>query len=227
MDYFRIIGDVHGHISEGQACTLPRNKGKYYLDLIKDCEYSLQLGDMGFDYSPLMGLDFGRHCFIGGNHDNYDVTEDIPNYVKDFGKLNMGGIEVFYCRGAFSIDKEDRLRIKHKCWWAEEELTYAEGLRALASYERAKPKIMVTHDCPIQIARLIGNPQVLRNYGFNPTTFNTSTQQLLQAMFEIHQPDLWVFGHFHQNWQEEVNGTKFICVDELNYITLNERGELQ
>jgi len=44
MTKITFIGDVHGRIPE-------------YLDLIKDCEYSIQLGDMGFDYSLLKNID--------------------------------------------------------------------------------------------------------------------------------------------------------------------------
>jgi len=237
MDYLRIIGDVHGHISKRQACTKPRNNGKYYLEIARGAEYSLQVGDMGFDYSPIKNarLDYCCHQFIGGNHDNYDVVKKSQHYLEDFGVTDLGGIEIFYCRGAFSIDKEQRILSQKvtgkKCWWHEEELSYARSLEAIQAYSDAMDvttdiKTVVTHDAPDEITKLIGNPEVLRAFGHEPVGFRTSSQMMLQAMFEIAQPDLWIFGHYHKNWKQVVKGTQFVCVDELNYLHLDEDGEI-
>lgn len=238
MDWLRIIGDVHGHITKKQACTKPRNNGKYYLDAVRGCEFSLQVGDMGFDYSPIKNarLDYCKHQFIGGNHDNYDVIEKCQNYLGDFGMTDLGAIEIFYCRGAYSIDKEYRLQnyavSRQKSWWSQEELSYARSLEAIQAYKDArnfegtKPNIVVTHDAPDEITKLIGNPEVLRLFGHEPDGFTTSSQMLLQAMFDEHKPDLWVFGHYHKNWNRKVKGTQFVCVDELDWLTLDEKGEI-
>ena len=57
MSIVRIVGDVHG-------------KFDGYINLIKDCEYSLQVGDMGFNYEQLSALNPSKHQFMGGNQDN-------------------------------------------------------------------------------------------------------------------------------------------------------------
>ena len=238
MDYLRIVGDVHGHITKRQACTKPRNNGKYYLEIARGAEFSLQVGDMGFDYSPIKNarLDYCCHQFIGGNHDNYDVVQKVPNYLEDFGVTDLGGIAISYCRGAFSIDKlqrqADERRSGYKSWWHEEELSYARSMEAIEWWKNAtdfyddRPKIMVTHDAPDEVTKLIGNPETLKVFGFDPNRFNTSSQMMLQAMFEVAKPDLWIFGHYHKNWQRVVKGTQFVCVDELNYLHLDRNGEI-
>ncbi len=227
-DYLRIIGDVHGLVSLKRKDG--RNKGKNYMNVAQAAEYSIQLGDMAFDYSDLNKLDPLKHTFFGGNHDNYDVIASSPHNLGDYGETSVGGVDFFFCRGGFSIDKKYRVTNEqmsgHKTWWQEEQLSYADGMMALKLYEKTKPSLMITHTCPTVIAGLIGNPQVLANFGYDPATFNTMTQRLLQAMFEAHQPKVWVFGHFHRNWEQTVNGTKFICIDELAHLTLNEDGEI-
>lgn len=47
------------------------------------------------------------------------------------------------------------------------------------------------------------------------------TSDGLQAMFEIHQPDIWIFGHHHKSIDTIVNGTRFICLKEADYITID------
>lgn len=47
----RIIGDLHGKTAE-------------YLDLIKDVEYSVQIGDFSFDYSDITHLNSEKHVII-------------------------------------------------------------------------------------------------------------------------------------------------------------------
>jgi hypothetical protein len=39
-------------------------------------------------------------------------------------------------------------------------------------------------------------------------------------MFETWKPDFWVFAHHHVNVTREISGTRFICLDELDFIDL-------
>ena len=213
----RMVGDVHGMVNN-------------YVELVHQCDYSLQIGDMGFDYTGLKILDYERHKFIGGNHDNYDEYYTCPYALGDYGIHKAGNFECFYIRGAFSIDVKQRLKHEQiygvKSWWEQEQLNINIMASALKQYELVKPKIMVTHTCPTKVARLIGNPGALKAFGFDPDTFGTNTQHLLQECFKYHQPDVWVYGHFHQNRTDIVNGTKFICLDELSFLDFTEEGEI-
>lgn len=56
--HFCVVGDVHG-------------KGDLYKKVVEKSNYSLQVGDMGFDYDFLSDIDCNHHVFFGGNHDNY------------------------------------------------------------------------------------------------------------------------------------------------------------
>lgn len=200
----RVVGDVHGLFRE-------------YIPLVKNVDYSLQLGDMGFDYSPLIRhLDPTRHRFIGGNHDNYDTlaTGLIPHYLGDFGIWEVPDHgSIFFVRGAFSIDRGHRT--EGVDWWRAEELEMAQTYKALELYCQIKPSIVATHDCPESV--ISGNVTLGYTGG---RIIPSRTGQLLSRMFEEHQPKLWMFGHHHQNAGFVVSQTQFVCVNELSHIDL-------
>jgi hypothetical protein len=195
-----IIGDVH---SEYEA----------YINITKNAEYSIQLGDMGWPYYYLNDVDPNKHKIIGGNHDNYDLIKTglYPHFLEDFGLL---GNDIFYVRGAFSIDK--KYRLIGVDWWEEEELSRQECENCFEFYKKFKPNIVLSHDCPLEIGRLVGDPEKLIKWGFdNINTFTTRTSELLQRCFEYHQPYRWFFGHWHKSWNKVVNNTHFQC---LNFV---------
>ena len=92
----RIIGDVHAQVD-----FVLRREAHGYLELIADCDYSVQLGDMGDaeTYAELNRVaDVERHRFFGGNHDHYSHLP--PHALGDYGPVNLGGVEFFFIRGA-------------------------------------------------------------------------------------------------------------------------------
>ena len=207
-----VIGDVHGKIRD-------------YTNLLTEnsVEFSVQLGDMGFrsSYEELddsfsfesLDLNPSSHRFIPGNHDDYD---HLPSYAykEPFGQQSLGGVDFFYVRGAYSIDKVHR--IPRVSWWEGEELAIPEGYQALDVYQEIKPLIMLTHDCPLSITEAMG---------FSP--IKTRTGLLLQELFQIHKPDLWLFAHYHQSFKKKIKGTEFICLDELEHLNLHPSGALE
>ncbi len=208
MSKLRVIGDVHGHFDS-------------YLKIVTDqsVNYSLQIGDLGFEYSPLDVLDPEKHRFIVGNHDNHD---NLPPHALDrFGVWDVPSIDafIFYVSGAYSIDKFNRTPWVD--WWPNEELDFSEQHRALHWYQQIKPKTMITHDAPTEVKKYVSNPDVLEYYKHN-RDFVSNTQELLQSMLDIHRPDIWVFGHYHMDWHKEIKGCKFICLNELQYIDCEE-----
>lgn len=73
VPYFTIIGDVHG-------------KYGHYFQICENTEYSLQIGDMSYNYDSLKSVDPTKHRFFGGNHDNYsmvpvDLDKDDPRVL--------------------------------------------------------------------------------------------------------------------------------------------------
>lgn len=207
MDQIRIIGDIHGDID----C---------YNHTISKCDYSVQLGDLGFDYSKIK--ENPHHKILKGNHDNYDM--ECPNDLGDFGVCNLNNIKFFFLRGAFSIDYKARIdyeaHYKKKVWWSQEELTQKQLYDAYDLYEKVMPDIVITHEAPDFVVKNLTNPETLEAFNFDPKTFNTNTQLALESMWELHQPLLWFFGHYHTNWEWVTKTTVFCCIDERNYVDL-------
>jgi len=189
MNTITIIGDVHGKIYE-------------YKKIINNSKFTIQVGDFGFKEEHqwhLMNVDSSKHKINFGNHDDYSFLHEkhsLSNYSID--KNN----NLMTIRGAFSIDR--RYRIEGRDWWANEELNYNEMLEVVDIYAKEKPKIVVSHDCP----------QIIRQHLFGVTE-KSITSNGLQTMFETHQPDIWLFGHHHRSKNVNINGTQFICLNEL------------
>jgi len=145
--------------------------------------------------------------------------------LDDFGTLTLGPFSIFYIRGGHSIDREWRLqdeyRTGYKSWWKEEELTHQQGIACIDAYKEAKPDLVVSHSCPASVSHIIGNPDILRHFGYDPC-WNSSTQQLLQSLYEEWQPKLWCFGHFHQSEDFYHGETRFICINQYCAIDVDK-----
>jgi len=193
----RFIGDVHGKIDQ-------------YLKIIADCDESIQVGDMGVGFVPLPETPFNdynvEHYFIRGNHDNLSEALYFGNYLVDSQYWNEFGNIYMFVGGAESIDKH--YRTEGVDWWRDEELSYAEFQEVINRYEQLKPNVMVTHDCPQSIVGY------LKLSAINDVS---ATRQALQTMLDIHRPQLWVFGHWHKSLDITIDGTRFVCLNELEY----------
>lgn len=193
MTTVRIIGDVHG-------------KWKRYRDLTRNVPFSLQVGDFGFKREHGLHLqyrDSSRHKVCFGNHDDYTYL-NAAHSMKNYGSFHG----IFCIRGAYSIDRAHRL--EGFSWWANEQMTYAEMMEAMDAYEAAKPKIVVTHDCPSFLYPFMG---------YLPEKLNHTSQFLAQC-WEIHKPDMWIYGHHHKSNTKQWGPTTFICLAELEYLDL-------
>lgn len=196
----RIIGDVHGY-------------QRTYKKLAQQSKYSIQVGDVGFDYQELNDLDDGCHRIIGGNHDNYDDLS--PHFLGDFGvhEVPLFG-RIFFIRGELSVDKARRT--PGRSWWPQEELNYRQASDCVSLYKEVKPDFVISHGCP---------ESILEEFYTNDDKLHPSaTSQLLEACYKIHAPRTWVFGHHHRNKvMVQENGSMFICLNELCYIDLNAK----
>ena len=191
----RIIGDTHGRIES-------------YRNIIKDIDHSIQLGDFGFEeWNQLSDINSDNHKILAGNHDDYSICKYSQLYLGDYGNMNFHGMEFFFIRGAFSIDKAHRT--ENISWWKDEELEYTEMMKAMNEYENTKPDMVLTHDCPDEVNELV--------FGIT-TKMNNPTSMLFKHLFELHQPKLWMFGHWHETLYKDIKGTTFVCLDELDYI---------
>lgn len=203
----RFIGDVHGKFSR-------------YRELIRDIPASIQVGDMGVGFinpftlkpsqnPPYDAMRQGDHRFMRGNHDNPAVCRRHTQWIPD-GSVHAG---VFCVGGGLSIDR--MWRQEGFTYWKDEEIAEADWEPILADYAALKPDIVCTHDCPESIV-----DQILAT--FNKTKFDdpSITRTMLQRMFEIHQPELWLFGHWHVSIGIKSGRTQFRCLNELETFDL-------
>jgi len=221
MSRVRIIGDIHNDYNE-------------YKKIIDNCEYSIQVGDMGYNYDWIrLNVDPSKHKFIPGNHESYDEVFELDHLVKsktgnqNFGSAHFEGLDFFFVRGGFSLDWQIRdLRYKMGMWrqtfFPEEELTESECHQCFEEYKLTKPDIIIAHECPRSISRMVGNDDFLIDFGYNPETFTTRTSELLEAMIKFHPPKQVFFGHYHRNWSHNVGGILFSCVGEHQYIDIRK-----
>jgi predicted phosphodiesterase len=190
-----IIGDVHG-------------KYERYYKIIRQSDihpHTIQLGDFGFKYNTLANLDPNNHKILGGNHDNYDIIHKYPHYTGDYGISIVGEVEFFYYRGAYSIDRQ--YRTVGIDWWEQEQVSIDQFMKARELYRQTKPKIVITHDCPQNIAAIMLKP--------DQRLYENTTGWALQELLNIHEPEFWFFGHWHRSQTIKYGSTTFMCLDEL------------
>lgn len=229
--YLRVIGDVHG-------------KYDRYAHVASEAEYSLQVGDMGFDYRYITRIvNSDNHKVIGGNHDNYtkhpcphcndDVNmggecmscngkgyfygDQSKHFLGDYGIWQPPEFEpIFFFRGAWSIDW--KYRTPEISWWEDEEIPYQHMLRGFQFYKQVQPEFVVTHTCPFSIV-----PSIPFDKIFGDVIHKPRTEEILDQMYEEWQPKVWIFGHWHVDWEKVFTHpktgkqTRFICVAELSY----------
>jgi len=201
----RYIGDIHG-------------KWDQYAKVIKDCDESVQVGDFGMGFinrnphkekrindNLNTAMSKGNHRYIRGNHDDPAVCKQDPRCISDVSYENG----TMYIGGAHSIDQA--WRTIGVDWWEDEELSYNDLGLAIQTYEQVKPRIMVTHDGPDEICKQL--------FSYNKE-YPSRTRSAFNTMFEIHKPDIWIFGHWHINTRKTILGTEFICLGELEYLDL-------
>lgn len=202
--FYRFIGDVHG-------------KFRQYEKIISDAKSppSIQVGDLGIGFKRLIGevvhyssnpsfdkMTLYNARFIRGNHDNPEVCQRHACYIPDGTIIK----NMMFIGGAFSIDRS--LRTEGLDWWADEELSIEKLNRLVDVYEKEKPEVMVTHECPESVSNLLVSKK---------WDISSRTRQAFESMFYKHKPKLWIFGHWHVSFDYIMEGTRFICLDELEY----------
>lgn len=196
----KLIGDVHA-------------KYGAYKKLIKDNRDTIQIGDLGLGFRrwphgeyltnpPYDEMVKVNAMFIRGNHDNPGTCRNNTQWIED------GHIEgdVMFIGGAFSIDY--MFRYNGFSWWDDEQCSPEEFLKFFEEYQKVKPRMMITHDCPKEIVKYIHNSEKV---DLPPSL----TNMMFDNFWQAHQPDLWVFGHHHNSFDQVMNGTRFVCLAEL------------
>jgi hypothetical protein len=205
MTKTRLIGDVHGAMDR-------------YLRIIEGAEQSVQVGDfgIGFRANPTHLYDYKKHLFIRGNHDWPQGCAAEVNWIPD-GSITVipdTSDSVMYAGGAWSIDWA--YRTEHVSWWRDEELSQHALDKIVEDYDRARPKVMVTHEMP---------QSVVTEFGIKIFDVPSRTRDAFDRMLAIHRPSLWVGGHWHLPFDRVIYGTRFMVLDCDSWIDLDLAGD--
>ena len=196
-----LIGDCH-------------QKYKRYHEIIRETdrhEYTIQVGDFGLSkYETLDNVDPNKHRIIKGNHDNPELAKNYPHFYGDYGYETLNGISFFFYRGAYSIDRQYRtIGIDY---WSNEENNIETFIKARELYGDIKPDIFLAHDCPdFMVPYYIGS---------HSRRYENITGWALGELYNIHQPKLFLHGHYHQSKTTIYGNTKFVCLNELETYAL-------
>jgi hypothetical protein len=207
--YLRIIGNcVDGLNGE-------------YVKLIDNCEFSLQLGNLGYSYQMLQYVDYHRHRIMGGSLDNYHLIYSYPHCLPDYGIYSIPNINFFYLRGGYNNNSKksnDYQDSYNNNLYSPEELTYLQLKNALALYMENKPNIVLTYDCPYSIGERI----FPSNAGSKPLK-KSKTNEMLDQCLQYHAPKLWIFASMSQNWkitQQNNLSVNFISLGVNKYVDI-------
>lgn len=192
------IGDVHA-------------KFNAYREICKQHETTIQVGDFGAGFADLPQVN-QNHRFIRGNHDSPEICKASPNWIPDGFIETIDGVKFMFIGGAWSIDAHRR--IEGVSWWRDEECSYEQLNRFIDLAINENPDVMVTHTCPLEVAGQFYSERFGKING-------TVTGNALQALLNATIPKLWIFGHWHQSENQTIGETRFVCLNELEVVTLN------
>jgi predicted phosphodiesterase len=194
-----LLSDLHGDFD-------------FYYQWIKQidnsCDVSIQLGDFGLGFNHNNDDNYfnhineykNKHFFIAGNHDNPVTCKMSSCCLGDFGVFKN---KIFFVRGAKTPEFDKKNRTPMINWWPDEELSVEQCDECLKLYSEIQPEYIISHECPHSIRDMI----------ITPIENNQSrTGILLDEMLKIHQPKLWIFGHYHKSVILN-NNTTFRCLN--------------
>lgn len=225
---FYITGDTHRDFSRFY------NKGFTEEDAIiilgdAGINYCLNINDAFFKRSIVTHTPATIYC-VRGNHEerpeniptmeiiydekvNGDVyyESDYPSirYFMDGGIYEIEGLRTLVIGGAYSIDKDYRLRrnnyeIENSGWFPQEQLSIAEQKEILKNVKGQSFDLILTHTCPISV-----EPHDLFLSGIDQATVDKSMEAFLEDINKNVDWFVWAFGHFHRDRVERPHVEQF------------------
>ncbi len=121
------------------------------------------------------------------------IEEDYPNliFAKDGESYNIDGKSVLVIGGAYSIDKEYRLRYGYQ-WFKDERLNEKEQETILKKVKGKHFDIVLTHTCPLKY-----EPKEVFMKGLEQSKVDKSMEVFLDKIEKNIDYDKWYCGHYH------------------------------
>jgi len=223
-----LLGDVHA-----QHALLARHLARW--QRLYGLDACIQVGDFGFFKRhwgrSTVSFPIPVHA-ICGNHEDHRWLRKANTrgllaawsqrgliYQPRGSVLELGGTCIGFLGGALNIDRPQR---GFRRWQTTNYILEQETDAALHAFDRLRPQLIVTHSCPGDIGiGMRGNPalalDVLRHItwaGFSAGPQDDCGEQELTRLWQglNYHPACWIFGHFHQHRDVQIDQTRFLCV---------------
>ncbi len=180
--------------------------GEGFLETAKQCRQFSYLNDFfkarDIQYMSIRGNHSDPFYFTGSSRfvgTNFELIEDYT--VAEYnGKL------IQFIGGAVSIDRTHRT--EGVSYWPGEALNFDEN-------KCQKVDVLVTHTAPSWCFPQQFNRMVYDWAVHDKTLLKELTDErvMMDNIFNICQPSLHLYGHFHSAWTEEINGCKHKLLD--------------
>ena len=238
MVHLRLVGDVHGEYAA-------------YKKLLTNTRYSIQLGDMGFDYTSITNVNPDQHKFLPGNHEGYHkeyqegvlptevdadpfyeiVGEQVyrytrlpPNFLGHYGVWKVPDTQPGKLSGdIFFVRGANSIDRRYRTFGVD--WFHEEQL----SFNQFNDAIQLYEDTKPDFVISHDCPEMwlpdLINHDWGHME-HTMTNAGLQRMWDAHEPRLWVFAHHHRTWHQRRGNTLFICLNILSTLDFNEKLEI-
>lgn len=208
------LGDTHG-----------RFKDMIRLINIERPDAIVVAGDFGYwpyKNSMLHNMQGKFDCpvfFVDGNHEQHDMLQHLVDKRGNANPIAVGnntwyiprgcifelfGYKILGMGGGYSIDR--MLRTKGVNWFDREELT----LQDIETLQPDHVDIVVSHTCPQCIL-----PRVTKKVGIKHRIQNDQSERMLDYVFNMYNPSMWFFGHWHGYGGFRENNTKLYLLDMI------------
>jgi predicted phosphodiesterase len=230
-----IVGDVHGRHRE-LAGWLQEARERHGIGA------AIQVGDFGFspqEMDALMrqGIRFAVPVHaIDGNHESHRWLNRAvrKGAAQEWGRrcnlffqprpsvAVLGNSRAGFMGGALHVDRPQGFSLFGS---ACNYILRHDRLRAITLFNRERPELIVTHSCPAAIGVGLQGSAAMRHgvaehiaaAGFDPGPSDDCGESELRHLWAglDYRPKAWVFGHFHRPHEATIEGTRFVCIDEV------------
>jgi len=165
-------------------------------------------------------------CFVDGNHENFDVLDNLQKTEMYGNKVGIVGHSIFHLlRGnVYKINKRRILAIgganshdrEYRQWgtsmWKQEVITDADIDNALKNLKTVNNKVdlVISHCAPSKWAMQIIPLSLASEWSQDQS--EEQLQRLLDTGFEFQK---WFFGHYHEDGTDSYNDKWVALFDEI------------